>query len=127
MIAMARLMKCSCDPVRLPVAKVYKPVPAGRWSVCPAEQSTPELCNTTDDDCDGVVDEEVMCPDNAICRAGECVLPCTGGECPVGEQCDDGYCIALPCQACRAFEICTERTPVWIPAPTSNAIWGRIV
>ncbi|MEE2789698.1 MAG: thrombospondin type 3 repeat-containing protein, partial [Myxococcota bacterium] len=53
-------------------------------------------CNGIDDDCDGTVDENAACPDPEICIEGECWQPCAAGECANGYVCRDGYCVD-PC------------------------------
>lgn len=53
-----------------------------------------ELCNLVDDNCNGLVDDDAVCPPEHICREGQCLLPCLTGEfpCPGGTICVDGYC-----------------------------------
>lgn len=57
-----------------------------------------ETCNGLDDDCDGTVDEGDLC-DGGVCGDGICSAPCADGEfpCPIGEMCQNDFCIADPC------------------------------
>ena len=81
----------------------------GRWSECPAAEATDEVCDGADNDCDGQTDEVAICPESgARCIRGECAFPCASGECPIGFICMDDLCLAEPCQACRAYELCEQ-------------------
>ena len=40
-----------------------------------------ESCNGRDDDCDGETDEGTLCPEGRICARGHCAPPCMGNEC----------------------------------------------
>ncbi len=55
-----------------------------------------ERCDGIDDDCDGEVDEDAPCPGSAACVDGACVEPCQVNECPGGFICSDGFCVD-PC------------------------------
>ena len=55
-----------------------------------------EVCNGQDDDCDGTADDDAPCPGVQICRWGRCVDPCANNECSDQEICVEGYC-AEPC------------------------------
>jgi len=55
-----------------------------------------ETCNAFDDDCDGVVDEEAPCPGAAVCINGECAQGCAAGECVGDTVCKDNRCVT-PC------------------------------
>jgi hypothetical protein len=90
----------------------------GNWSDCTGKKDpTPELCNGKDDDCNGMLDDNVTdCPTNQVCMngkcgcrsagdckqgegeicvAGSCVKPYaqTCGSCPAGLTCDHGLCV----------------------------------
>ena len=56
-----------------------------------------EICDEVDNDCDGVVDEGDLCPDEQICVVGQCRTPCGGNECfGENERCH------------RDFDVCAE-------------------
>jgi len=71
-----------------------------------------EKCDNVDNDCNGMVDDGDLCPDNQVCDQGTCVDACNVGEfrCAKGLKCDHGFCIDplcvdVPCEmgyACRA-------------------------
>src|SRR5690606_17761628 len=80
-----------------------------------------EVCNSRDDDCDGEIDEDGVCPK---CSSGEfpcppqltcspeglCVDPtCVGGSCPEGQACVGGTC-KEPCEGivCPFTQVCRE-------------------
>ncbi len=86
-------------------------VQCGPNSPCPAGQvcnpngvcqpgmcvPAPETCNGKDDDCDGVVDDAtpgaVLCPNNAPCVNGACIIQCANNaQCPSGMTCQNGLC-----------------------------------
>jgi hypothetical protein len=73
-----------------------------------------EICNCEDDDCDGEVDEDVVCPDGGQCSDCECQLPCSFEEfeleCPPGKECIDGFCAPGRCEGveCPEEEVCRE-------------------
>jgi hypothetical protein len=78
-----------------------------------------ETCNGEDDDCDGVVDNEAVCPTaDDICYEGSCISPCTVGEfsCGYGFYCktleEGDYCVSDPCTdiECASDRICDEDT-----------------
>jgi uncharacterized protein (TIGR03382 family) len=52
--------------------------------------STVEACDAVDNDCDGAVDEQAVCPSRFTCLAGVCVPEACGVEMPVpeGYTCD---------------------------------------
>ncbi len=66
----------------------------------------PEACNGVDDNCDGRIDEDARCPAGYLCVTGECVVPCSFGECPRGLACvspfpNGRYCHSSPCSLSR--------------------------
>ncbi|MBN1654204.1 MAG: VWA domain-containing protein [Deltaproteobacteria bacterium] len=74
-----------------------------------------ETCNGVDDNCDGEVDDEAICPTPTdICYEGECISPCSQGEfvCAYGTFCktlpQGDYCAPDPCVdiECTVDEIC---------------------
>ncbi len=78
---------------------------AGALECVGGVDGTTEICNGVDDDCNGVIDEGDLCEGGA-CIDGVCTAPCAGGEfsCPVGQSCQDNFCIPDPC-----FDvICTD-------------------
>jgi hypothetical protein len=56
---------------------------------------TPETCDGGDQDCDGAVDEEAPCPSGTRCFLGACVDYCQSGECSAGFRCVEGSCVTL--------------------------------
>ncbi len=48
---------------------------AGAWGGCEGavNPAPSEVCNGSDDDCDGAVDEDATCPDGTACMDGNCV------------------------------------------------------
>ncbi len=55
-----------------------------------------ESCDGEDDDCDGEVDEDAPCPPSEICAFGECRPRCRNGECSGDLRCEQGICLD-PC------------------------------
>ncbi len=58
-----------------------------------------EICDCSDNDCDGQTDEGDLCGAGSSCVNCQCALPCADGEfpCPVGQFCEEGFCLADPC------------------------------
>ncbi len=73
-----------------------------------------ETCNGIDDDCNGKVDDGVMCPTGQVCDRGRCVDPCGAAEfpCPGALVCDQLVCIEASCVGvqCPAGQVCQMGT-----------------
>jgi len=80
---------------------------AGRDSSTPGDACTPEpeLCNGTDDDCDGTTDEEVEAVANdCMFKVVHSASTCSSGLCvKTGRDCYDGYynCDGMPQNGCE--------------------------
>jgi hypothetical protein len=78
-----------------------------------------EICNGKDDDCDGVGDNQAMCPSGFGCLAGVCNLLCRPGEfqCPPGYDCVQAYCVPNRCKnvQCGADEKCDSTSGTCVP------------
>ncbi len=57
----------------------------------------PETCDGRDEDCDGAADEEATCAGEQLCAAGRCAEPCVNNECAGSLRCAGGACL-LPCE-----------------------------
>jgi hypothetical protein len=86
----------------------------GRWGVCMSSvKASPELCDGTDNNCDGMTDNNVTnCRSNEACVDGtcKCVPQCAGktcgddgcggkcapNACPAGTSCQSGTCKCVP-------------------------------
>ena len=62
-----------------------------------------DTCDGLDNDCDGNVDEMAICPDGSMCVEGACAGPCVNNECLDGLLCVNGACV----EACSVME-CPE-------------------
>jgi len=89
---------------------------------------TAETCNGMDDDCDGVVDNEVSCPGEAKCVEGMCVVlipckdsqdcpdewwySCVNGWCVENHPHPDDFCVNVTCgskyEKCNAKGACVD-------------------
>jgi len=75
-----------------------------------------EMCNGLDDDCDGDIDNDAVCPPDSYCIEGGCRTQCLSGEfpCPGGYICQehdvDGQlvriCMPGACLNCAPGEVC---------------------
>lgn len=89
--------------------------PDGSVACVPQQQSSPEVCDNIDNDCDGLVDEDdegSLCPQYEVCDKGVCRGSCSGGEfeCIGGLQCETatGLCVDPLCigVTCDASQVC---------------------
>jgi hypothetical protein len=53
-----------------------------------------EICNGTDDDCNGTVDDAAPCPAGQECAYGHCVDRCFNNECNGALRCVEGVCVS---------------------------------
>jgi len=85
-----------------------------------------EECNGVDDDCNGKIDDNAVCPRMGDqCINGRCLPPCASGEfkCDPGTLCDEGTgrCVDSACvgKSCAAGEVCRAGVCV---APCSDVV-----
>jgi MYXO-CTERM domain-containing protein len=76
--------------------------------------SQAEACDAIDNDCDGVVDDDAMCPEGEVCHNGSCVESCESAEFPClpGFACKNDLCVEQACVnvVCPEGEVCKEGT-----------------
>jgi len=101
----------------------------GVWGDCIGEVGPEkETCDGMDEDCDGVVDNEVNCPGDAKCVEGKCIVPipckdrqdcpdewwysCVNGWCVENHLPPDDFCANVTCgskyEKCNAKGICVD-------------------
>lgn len=94
----------------------------GFWGGCSAQEPGPEECNGLDDNCDGLIDNEAVCPDqNDVCFEGKCRSQCGSGEfvCDSTEECveyeeDTSISICMPIlkecgdTICNTSQVCVS-------------------
>ncbi|MDI7267756.1 MAG: MopE-related protein [Myxococcota bacterium] len=79
----------------------------------------PETCDCADNDCDDMIDEDVVCPGASVCLDCSCALPCEPANefsCPMEVCCECGltddpmacHCVRCSCGGvmCGACETC---------------------
>ncbi len=76
-------------------------------------QSSEEVCDGVDNNCNGEIDESATCPDGGVCDNGRCLPDCeTGSEfqCPTYSICDTstGLCVDPDCEGvtCDEGQVC---------------------
>lgn len=69
-----------------------------------------EACDGLDNNCDGQIDENAVCPAGQECDRGRCSTPCSDEfPCPTSLVCDRGRCVAEPCAVgvvCQGDTVC---------------------
>jgi MYXO-CTERM domain-containing protein len=76
-------------------------------------QSEAEACDGVDNDCNDLIDDNAICPEEMKCHNGRCVGDCTMGEFPCKEaytKCDtaQGLCVPFECvgKTCDGGKVC---------------------
>jgi len=87
-------------------------------SACDAAAPAAEVCDGTDNDCDGDTDEET-CDDSNVCTNDSCTggqcgfqansAACSDGDpCTVGDMCAGGACVSVTTVSCDDWNVCTD-------------------
>ncbi|MDP3274262.1 MAG: nidogen-like domain-containing protein [Deltaproteobacteria bacterium] len=71
-------------------------------------QPRSEACDGVDNDCNGSVDDNAVCPAGQRCLRGSCVSSCVEGDCFDGFACVRGECVERGCETleCPAGQRC---------------------
>jgi len=58
-----------------------------------------EICDCSDNNCNGEIDEGAVCGAGQACVDCSCANPCGSGEfpCPIGQLCEGGFCLTDQC------------------------------
>ena len=95
-----------------------------------------EACDLKDNDCDGRIDNDAICPPGLICVEGECVPRCILGTeevpCPPDRYCKNGACLIRacaihPCAAglvCRGDGTCADPCSLVTCLPGATCVGG---
>ncbi len=87
---------------------------------CSAEDPGDDVCDGQDNDCDGDVDEGILCDDANPCTHDECrgpdgcefvplALACDDGNaCTVNDRCGNGTCVPGSARECNDLHPCTQ-------------------
>ena len=78
-----------------------------------------EICDGKDNDCDGQIDNNADCGQNAVCLGGECVPLCAEVEYPCSPDriCQNGVCLLAACAVnpCPAGQLCDAKGNCYDP------------
>ncbi|MCB9661524.1 MAG: hypothetical protein H6726_28015 [Sandaracinaceae bacterium] len=90
---------------------------AGMLECIGAQGPRMEVCNGLDEDCDGMNDNEAVCPPDTLCAEGGCRSRCLAEfGCAPGLECvelpEGGYCIPTACSVCTQAEACVNNVCV---------------
>jgi len=91
----------------------------GMLTCAGATEPRTEVCNGADDDCNGAIDNEAVCPPMNVCLEGACRRECDPlmeFSCPFGFECLErppvtgNYCIPTACAECTVEQRCEADT-----------------
>lgn len=90
---------------------------AGMLECIGAQGPRMEVCNGLDENCDGMNDNDAVCPVDSLCIDGGCRPRCAGEfACSPGLECvamaDGSYCIPTACSVCTSAETCVNNVCV---------------